>query len=197
MHAKSEAFTIHAYTYECTTYLCGAMDSELTIVTCRPGVAPRLKCRSDQPSGQPVQTRRQAEERLARDSLSVHDVQRYRFSEVQPVREYRYYRVLLVLRQCIMTSTGSSPARPSTLRMRSPVPSAGKRRGSAETLIVVRCQYCNTWHRASWGVLCDALHCEGDVLLALEHVCSEDAAARRSTHTDARTGATRDEELVG
>jgi hypothetical protein len=39
--------------YECTTYLCAAMDSELTIVTCRPKVAPHLWCRSDQPSGQP------------------------------------------------------------------------------------------------------------------------------------------------
>ena len=41
-----------------------------------------------------------------------------------------------------MMSICSSPARASTLRLRGQY-LAGKRRGSTETLIAVRCQYCN------------------------------------------------------
>jgi hypothetical protein len=40
--------------------------------------------------------------------------------------------------------------------------------------------------RASWGVQCDAPHCEEDVLLALEHVC-----VRRMPQHDARRTPTR------
>ena len=64
--------------------------------------------------------------------------------------------------------------------------SAGKRRGSAETLIAVRRQYCNTGHRVSWGAQRDALHCEEDVLLAPKHVC-----VRRMPQHDPRRTPTR------
>ena len=102
-----------------------------------------------------------------------------------------------------MTSTGSSPARLAIDSTRTCTrvlygcaaqytvylatsSSAGKRRGSAETLIAVRRQYCNTGHRVSWGAQRDALHCEEDVLLALKHVC-----VRRMPQHDPRRTPTR------